>query len=208
MDYQCAPLTDEMRGSPWTSHTVTAEPGEFRTPSSSLIQSIHHFHMLPPVPRATCRRTGWAREQSRKEVMESLRPLSRVEGVRDSAAGRHPGRGARAGGEGGGRAGQGAGRGAPAALVGAAARPAAGARAQAPGHGTAVPRAEAAAGAAAAAAASAVALGAAPGALPRALQLPARRRPALPRPTGRPQPTVSMRRPRPGTLRPPGLPAL
>lgn len=103
-------------------------------------------------------------------------------------------------GAGGGRAGQGAGRGARAALVGAAARPAAGARAQAPGHGTAVPRAAAAAGAAAAAA-SAVAPGAAPGALPGALQLPARRRPALPRPAGRPQPTVSTRRPRPGTLR-------
>lgn len=66
MDYQCAPLTDEMRGSPWTSHTVTAEPGEFRTPSSSLIQSIHHFHMLPPVPRATCRRTGWARDRAER----------------------------------------------------------------------------------------------------------------------------------------------
>lgn len=103
MDYQCAPLTDEMRGSPWTSHTVTAEPGEFRTPSSSLIQSIHHFHMLPPVPRATCRRTGWAREQSRKEVMESLWPPSRVEG-RGAGAGR---RGRREGRPGGGERGAG-----------------------------------------------------------------------------------------------------
>lgn len=64
-------------------------------------------------------------------------------------------------------------------------------------HGAAVPRGAAAAGAAAAGAAAGAA-GASPGALPRALQLPARRRPALPRPAGRPHPTVSTRRPATG----------
>lgn len=58
------------------------------------------------------------------------------------------------------------------------------------GHGAAVPGAEASAGASAAAAPD-TAPGAAGGAVPRALQLPSGRRPALPWPAGRPQPTVS-----------------
>lgn len=75
-------------------------------------------------------------------------------------------------------------------------------------HGTAFPGAVAAAGAAAAASARA-ASAAEPGALPGALQLPARRRPALPWPAGWPHPTVSTRRPQPATLAcssPPHLP--
>lgn len=66
-------------------------------------------------------------------------------------------------------------------------------------HEAAVARAAAAAGAAVAAAA-----GASRGALPGALQLPARRRPALPRPAGRPHRTVSTRRPAPAPSLAPG----
>lgn len=90
---------------------------------------------------------------------------------------------------------QGAGRGARAALRGWPGHPA---DRQSPAlrlacHGAAVAGAAAADGAAAAAAAAAA--GASRGALPGALQLPARRRPALPGPARRPHPTVSTRRP-------------
>lgn len=169
MDYQCTPLTDEMRGSPWTS-TQLPQSQEGGTPSFPLSKAFT-ISMLPPCPWGHLQTTGWG--QGTEQKGGDGVPLATVASQRGGGGRGGPAQGG--GGQARGREGH-LGR-----TCWGCGRPATGARAQAPGHGTAVPRAAAAAGAAAADA-GAVAPGAAPGALPGALQLPARRRPALPGP--------------------------